>query len=981
MNKYFHKGILLIFPLVLGIACIAGCYVAQYFHVDDTRLLAARAGAYNEGWIRETGMDDQGHATLTLTNQLPEIYGPDAALCFRTLDSRVHASVDGQTIYSYGENNDIPFGHNFGVIWNLIPLPTDGTGKTIQIELTYATDEIPSTQYTFYLDHRNIIITTLLDISYPIIINCLLGLLASIVMMITGIFHFLKNPQNGRTRIYLSSFIILALVYTFGANGLFQFLIDNKAVAHFIVYSSLMLQPIPFVLYAAEQFPRWANFYRKLSIGYCAYYVLRLLLYALNIAELSQYLWITLLLMIVGFSLTVLFCFKERKQQSNRIMLFGISVFAVFVFITIVFYYTTTSQQYRIPYGSISLMLGIDSLVCSFYIALLKSSLNTVSRAQLYEHQAYTDALTQVRNRAAFNLATANMTPSAYPRLTLYMVDLNNLKQVNDTLGHPTGDRVISTFANYLQEAFIEIGTVYRYGGDEFVIVIPDTPRNTIRNARLQLEALISDHNLHSGSKISVAIGVASRQIEGYAQSDVDTLLHLADDAMYQSKAIQKADPDLSPEFKHRQLEQMDPATGILSFPAFKSRIYNVLMNQDIANPCIVNFDLNFFDGYNSLFGWNAGNQILQKLTEVAMRLCSGDGFCGHDYADSFWIFLDIPDMDELKMRIRQESKAFQNSLDGCMLFPSFGIYRITERMLPVSDMCSRATNAKKRIKGHLDMLYNEYSIERHRQRTENMKMTAYMQNALDNDAFVPYYQPKFQLNGRLAGAEALVRWPRSDAEASSPAEFTTLFEKSGLILSLDWYMLEKTCVFLRKYLDAGMACVPISNNFSRLHIYEEDCMEHILRLTERYRIPHELIEIELTETAFVDDAEPIFDLIATLQAEGFSVSLDDFGSGVSSLGSLNNVHVDTIKIDRSLIENQHPAKQDNSIFELVVSLCKQLKIQTLAEGVETREQYNRLRNCGCELVQGNYFSPALSQPDFESLLKKRQKELKWYKI
>lgn len=189
--------------------------------------------------------------------------------------------------------------------------------------------------------------------------------------------------------------------------------------------------------------------------------------------------------------------------------------------------------------------------------------------------------------------------------------------------------------------------------------------------------------------------------------------------------------------------------------------------------------------------------------------------------------------------------------------------------------------------------------------------------------------------------------------------------------------MLEKTCRFLQRQLDSELECVPISNNFSRLHIFEDGCLERICKTADKYHIPHSLIEIELTETALVEDSERVFELISAMQAEGFSVSLDDFGSGVSSLGSLNNLRVDTIKIDRSLIESRDEVRPNNYIFEFVVRLCKQLHIHTLAEGVETQAQFDRLCRSGCELVQGNYFSAALSQQDFESLLIERQPELR----
>jgi len=765
-------------------------------------------------------------------------------------------------------------------------------------------------------------------------------------------------------------------IYSFSDAGLMQFLLGNKAITHFIVHGSLMLFPLPFALYLSELFPRWVRQYRILAGIYSGYFLLRVVLYALNLVEISQYISVTLALIALGLSCAAVLCLADTSLQSNRIMLSGIIVFSMFVFGAIILYFAVPHMETSLPKHSFTLAVGIDVLMIFFYAALLKSSLNIASHALLYEQQAYTDALTQAYNRAAFNLTLPTLDTESHPRLTLFMVDLNNLKQVNDTLGHPAGDSLICILVQCMEEAFGSMGKIYRYGGDEFVVVAPDIDLETARTASVRLNQLVQEHSQHGGLEISTAVGMASRQESGCGHLAAEELLHLADAAMYQIKAEQKNIPASEQVMRHKRLEQMDPSTGILSFPAFKSRVYNALINSEAHFPCIINFDLNFFDGYNILFGWNAGNMILQKMTAMALHLCGENGFCGHDYADSFWVFADVPDLEILTGRIVEETRIFQNSLDDCLLFPSFGIYCISERMLPVSDMCSRATSAKKRIKGRLDELYSVYSAEEHQRRTENMKMISYMQKALDNDEFVPFYQPKFTAEGRLAGAEALARWSHTDGQAASPAEFTALFEKSGLILSLDWYMLEKSCRYLRRYLDAGLKCVPVSVNFSRMHIFEADCLDHILRLVDGQSIPHELIEIELTETALVQDSDRILALISDLQAQGFSVSLDDFGSGVSSLGCLNSLRVDTIKIDRSLIITRGNSHAENHIFELVVELCRKLDIRTLAEGVETEEQIARLRACGCDLVQGNYFSVPLSQPDFEQLLMDRQGEL-----
>ena len=218
-------------------------------------------------------------------------------------------------------------------------------------------------------------------------------------------------------------------------------------------------------------------------------------------------------------------------------------------------------------------------------------------------------------------------------------------------------------------------------------------------------------------------------------------------------------------------------------------------------------------------------------------------------------------------------------------------------------------------------------------------------------------------------GAEALARWLSAPADSTSPSEFTDLFEKSGLILSLDWHMTEKVCAFLRKQMDAGKRCIPVSVNFSRLHMYEKDCAEHLCRLIEKYQLPRNLLEIELTETANVPNNDRLLNLISDLRKEGFSVAIDSFGSGFASIGLLKNAQVNVVKLDSNLTRPNPDADSDNTVPASIISLCKALNITTVADGIETRKQAEMLTAFGCDILQGRYLSPVLPEKEFARLL------------
>lgn len=973
------------FLFILIITCIvAGStigWVSQRFVLDDSRLRFDRADSFNDGWFicsegSETPVDEITRAlisekgSITLKNTLPTINDGNYQLCFRTDCEKVLISVDEQEIYTYGYNDDTDFGNRFGVVWIAVPMEKEMSGKDIHIQLTSLADHASDGSYSFYLDQKSSVFVTLLLNNAFLYCNSMLGISCALLIIISAFLHYKDGVQISRQRLYLGIFVILCQCWALSDSGFFQFFMENKALSYLITHSTFMLMPVPFLLYMTELFPRHAKRYITLACGFCGYYLLRILLYVTNIADLSDGVSITHLLIVAGVFYAIILNLKNGDSRISKGAVAGLFAFFVFVLLAIFDFYAASHLPLENLNYTAVMSLGIDVLLVSFYYTILKSRADIETRSLRFEHQAYTDAMTQVRNRAAFNEVMERLDAAAYPHLTLFMVDLNNLKLVNDTMGHPTGDKLICALVHYLKNSFQDLGKIYRYGGDEFVIIIEDTPIKRIQKAHERFNELIAKHSEENTFEISVAVGMASRQEPQNATMHVAELLHIADMAMYHIKARQKSDDSQEQHPRFHWMGQIDPSTGILTFSAFKARVYDALTTNDYTYPCIVNFDLNFFDGYNNLFGWEAGNDILKKMTDMATRLSGRKGFCAHGDADSFWVFADFPNLKMLADRISMEAKRFQDQLGDFRLFPSFGIYSCVDTSVSVTDMCSRASSAKKEIKGHFDILYAVYDPKKHLRRIDNMKLTSYMQKGLDSDEFIPYYQPKYSADKlRLVGAEVLARWSQEPGSPISPSEFASLFENSGLILSLDWYMLDKACSFLRKQLDAGIRCVPISTNFSRLHIYEDDCVERIRSLIKRYRIPRELIEIELTETAYVHSVELVSKLINRLRSEGITVSLDDFGSGLSSLGLLKNLSVDFIKIDRSLVENSTNDNTDSSILQFVTSLCSHLKIRTIAEGVETKAQFKMIRQSGCDMIQGNYLAPAMPEMDFEKML------------
>lgn len=233
------------------------------------------------------------------------------------------------------------------------------------------------------------------------------------------------------------------------------------------------------------------------------------------------------------------------------------------------------------------------------------------------------------------------------------------------------------------------------------------------------------------------------------------------------------------------------------------------------------------------------------------------------------------------------------------------------------------------------------------------------------------YYQPQYDaITSKLVGAEALVRWVKPDGSINMPGSFIPPLEEDNSILELDWYMLREVCSFLKKQQEEKLHSVTVAVNFSRKHIYEDNFVEQLCKTVGEYDVPRKMIEVEITESAFVDQSEKISDWIEKIRAAGFRVAIDDFGSGLSSLSFVKDISVDVLKIDKSLLSRNCEDEKERIVLESIFNFAHRLKLTTVAEGVETREQLGFLRTCSCKVIQGFLFAKPMPEADFSELCK-----------
>ena len=239
------------------------------------------------------------------------------------------------------------------------------------------------------------------------------------------------------------------------------------------------------------------------------------------------------------------------------------------------------------------------------------------------------------------------------------------------------------------------------------------------------------------------------------------------------------------------------------------------------------------------------------------------------------------------------------------------------------------------------------------------------------------YYQPKYDATtSRMKSAEALVRWIQEDGSVILPELFLPPLEQSDAITILDWYVVEEVCSFLERILEEGIKPRPVSINFSRWHLHEWNTAQRLADIMDAHNLAHELIVVEITESAMIDEENRMREFVAGLHEKGFEFSIDDFGSGLSSLSMVADTYPDEIKIDRSLLRKNCEDERERIILESIFLFANRLRIRTVAEGVETMEQLGFLRTCNCNLIQGFYFDRPLPEEAFRERLINRNRNV-----
>lgn len=393
------------------------------------------------------------------------------------------------------------------------------------------------------------------------------------------------------------------------------------------------------------------------------------------------------------------------------------------------------------------------------------------------------------------------------------------------------------------------------------------------------------------------------------------------------------------------------------------------------ANACaMVVMDIDFFKMVNDYFGYAAGSKTLCSMADIIQEELEQGEIAARRGSDIFVLLLRQSEKVELRTRLaslqeRIGDMRVSGEMDRHLLHTVCGV-AFDEPNLSLHSLFDRANHARKSLKPAHKNACAFFDSTMNARVLEELELEQRMEQALHDGEFQVYLQPKFDLTTEtIMGAEALIRWNIPGRGMVGPNKFIPLFEKNGFILKLDMYVLEEVCRLLRSWMDQGRTPVPVAVNISRVHLHTADFVSNTYTIVHRHGVSPHLVELELTETAFFSNTAILLDVTRELRSLGFTLALDDFGSGYSSLNMLKNLPVHVLKLDGGFFDMGDEQERGWRIVESVISMAQSLHMKVVSEGVETLEQVTLLRQVGCDYVQGYYYSRPLPIQQFETRL------------
>jgi diguanylate cyclase (GGDEF)-like protein len=648
-------------------------------------------------------------------------------------------------------------------------------------------------------------------------------------------------------------------------------------------------------------------------------------------------------------------------------------------------------------------------------LRMLKKSRDEIRRQnEVLQELATRDSLTNCLNRRSFFEKYNTVFRAAQRddhKIACIMTDIDLFKSINDRHGHTTGDEVIKQVAEALSQSLRSSDSVCRYGGEEFCVILPGMDlaqaKTMAERARLSIEKLdIFDEADNTPVTITSSFGISSNE---HKSASLSELIDRADKALYQSKHTGRnrvavwdmdendAQPDIGPGNKTHSpgtdsgedtaacnntpdpgvMHGRDSLTGLPNRDEFHNSIATAVQSCRATghHASIMMIDLDMFKRINSTHGYAVGDELLRvvsgRLTDVLrntdtvarLQDASGATSIYRLGGDEFGILLtglDCTDftgqivnrvIESISGQIDTQGNEFHLSCSvGVSLFPDHG----TSAEALVKNASTALYYAK--LQGHNISLF--YDEDLNRDSLKSLQLENDLRHVIERNELELYYQPKIDLvTGRVSSVEALVRWHHPELGMIPPDEFIPMAEETGLITTT------------RQWQDAGYRDLSVAVNLSTVQFSQQDLLKRILNTLNEAGISPGQLELEITESTIMHDIDAAASTMRALHCSGMHISIDDFGTGYSSLNHLKRFPINTVKIDRSFIRDITTDSDDTAIVSAIISMAHSMGLRVIAEGVETEEQLNILRDLQCNEIQGFLFSPPVSPDEATALL------------
>lgn len=550
------------------------------------------------------------------------------------------------------------------------------------------------------------------------------------------------------------------------------------------------------------------------------------------------------------------------------------------------------------------------------------------------------------------------------------MFDLNNLKHVNDTYGHEKGDEFIQAFAYCLTRILDEHSFLARYGGDEFIIIQENTTPEELKHMDLQLGTLVQEYNTRANLPLSYAVGFEVSYRNHYFM--MDDLINAADKNMYQDKFYKKNSRSAAEQQK--QNSQVIPTVSS-EYLAEKIRLIQSQSSGKLQI-ALISTDIENFHYINDKYGYPLGNEILNIVYEE-MTASSLSLFTARFFSDVFISIADVSKQtgDALREQIQVLDQKICGRIRDTYHISFFrtnsGIFLIPDEEISPETMISCA-NVARRIAKKLISHTCLYSPEIDHQEKMQAEILHSFHPALENEEFEIYFQPKVRTSDQtVSSAEVLVRWIRNGKMLWSPDIYIPLFEQNGFVVDLDYFVYERTFQWLHKYSEKLPKGFRISLNVSPVHFEQpQTFIQKIQEFIDSYSVNPSYLTFEITESTYVNNPLAVNQVIRSLQNRSIQISMDDFGSGYSSLNTLKDLLFDEVKIDRMFLGDSDTLTESGHIvLEEIFHMLKRMKKSIVCEGVETKEIADFLKKEGCDEIQGFLYYRPMCRGDFEKLM------------